>query len=92
MIKAQERGRALELGKEMLDKALRNYSLTLAKVEKSGDLKKLLDKRGHRSADELFIFIGYGRLDTDHIIPDFCPKRSYGAETCRSEKRRPELS
>jgi guanosine-3',5'-bis(diphosphate) 3'-pyrophosphohydrolase len=76
VIKAQERGRALELGKEMLDKALRGYGLTLAKVEKSGDLKKLIDKRGHRTADELFIFIGYGRLDTDHIIPDFVPKEA----------------
>jgi guanosine-3',5'-bis(diphosphate) 3'-pyrophosphohydrolase len=76
VIKAQERGRALELGKEMLDKALRNYGLTLAKVEKSGDLKKLMDKRGHRTADELFIFIGYGRLDTDQIIPDFVPKEA----------------
>jgi guanosine-3',5'-bis(diphosphate) 3'-pyrophosphohydrolase len=76
VIKAQERGRALELGKEMLDKALRGYGLTLAKVEKSGDLKKLMDKRGHRSVDELFIFIGYGRLDTDQIIPDFVPKEA----------------
>jgi guanosine-3',5'-bis(diphosphate) 3'-pyrophosphohydrolase len=76
VIKAQERGRALELGKEMLDKALRGYSLTLAKVEKSGDLKKLIEKRGHRTADELFIFIGYGRLDTDQIIPEFVPKEA----------------
>jgi guanosine-3',5'-bis(diphosphate) 3'-pyrophosphohydrolase len=76
VIKAQERGRALDLGKEMLDKALRQYGLTLSKVEKNGELLKVAQKRGHRSPEELFIFIGYGRVDTDHIIPEFVPKEA----------------
>jgi guanosine-3',5'-bis(diphosphate) 3'-pyrophosphohydrolase len=57
VIKAQERGRALELGKEMLDKALRGYGLSLAKVEKSGDLKKLIEKKlvAAKNEDQSFL-------------------------------------
>jgi GTP diphosphokinase / guanosine-3',5'-bis(diphosphate) 3'-diphosphatase len=76
VIKMQERERALVLGKEMLDKALRHYGTTLAKVEKSGELKKVVEKHHMRTPEEFFIFIGYGRLDTDHLIPEFVPKEA----------------
>jgi guanosine-3',5'-bis(diphosphate) 3'-pyrophosphohydrolase len=76
VIKMQERERALVLGKEMLDKALRQYGTSLAKVEKSGELKKVVEKHHMRTSEEFFIFIGYGRLDTDHLIPEFVPKEA----------------
>jgi GTP pyrophosphokinase len=76
VIKIQERERALQLGKEMLDKALRPYHLTLAKVEKSGDLQKVAQKHNLRTPEEFYIFLGYGRLDTDHVIPEFVPKEA----------------
>jgi GTP diphosphokinase / guanosine-3',5'-bis(diphosphate) 3'-diphosphatase len=76
VIKMQERQRALLLGQEMLDKALRQYGTTLAKVEKSGELKKVIENHHMRTPEEFFIFIGYGRLDTDHVIPEFIPKEA----------------
>ena len=75
VIKLQERQRALLLGKEMLDKALRHYGTTLAKIEKHGDLKKVLENHHMRTSDEFFIFIGYGRLRHGPFDPRIYPKR-----------------
>jgi guanosine-3',5'-bis(diphosphate) 3'-pyrophosphohydrolase len=73
VIKEQERARAMQLGREMLDKALRPYELHLTKLEKSGEVQKIAQKHNLRGQDELYIFIGYGRKDTEHVIPDFVP-------------------
>jgi GTP pyrophosphokinase len=75
VIQQQERDRAKEIGREMLDKALRGYSLNISKLEKSGEVLKVAQKHNIR-LDELFIFLGYGRLDIDQIIPDFVPKEA----------------
>src|SRR6185437_12363473 len=76
VIKQQERGRATELGREMLDKALRGYQLNLNKLEKGEEVKKVAQKHNLKTPDELYIFLGYGRLDTEHVIPDFVPKEA----------------
>lgn len=76
VIKEQERARARELGREMLEKALRNYSLNLGKLEKSGEVLKVAQKHNLRGPDELYIFLGYGRKEVEHVIPDFVPKEA----------------
>jgi guanosine-3',5'-bis(diphosphate) 3'-pyrophosphohydrolase len=76
VIQQQERDRAKEMGRGMLDKVLRGYGLNMSKLEKAGDLLKVAQKHGLRGPDELFIFLGYGRLDTDQIVPDFVPKEA----------------
>ncbi len=75
-IKEQERDRALELGKEILEKALRPYSHTLSKLEKSGELLKAGTEMGTRTAEELYIAIGYGRVTTQDLIPKLIPKEA----------------
>ncbi len=75
-IKQQERERALELGREILDKALRPYNHTLSKLEKSGDLTKVAQELGIRTPTELYIGIGYGRISTENIIPLIVPKEA----------------
>jgi guanosine-3',5'-bis(diphosphate) 3'-pyrophosphohydrolase len=75
-IKEQERGRAHELGKELLDKALRPFGLTLSKVDKSGDLTKVGQNFGTRTDEELYIGIGYGRIATEDFIKYLLPKEA----------------
>jgi GTP pyrophosphokinase len=76
VIKEQERNRATELGREMLEKALRTYGLNLGKLDKSGDLQKVAEKHGLRGSAELYVSLGYGRMDIEHLIPDFVPKEA----------------
>ena len=73
-IKQQERDRALALGTEILEKGLRPYSQTLNKLEKSGDLTKVVQHFNLRNPEELYVGVGYGRINSDHVIQRFIPK------------------
>jgi guanosine-3',5'-bis(diphosphate) 3'-pyrophosphohydrolase len=75
-IKLQERTRALELGSQMLDKDLRMYGYTLSKVEKSGELMRAASEYNIRTPEELYIQVGYGKLTTDHLVPQILPKEA----------------
>lgn len=76
-IKQQERQRALELGREILDKALRAFDLTLPRVEKSGKLERALQNTQFKTLDELYVAIGYGRTLSDDIIQKLVTKEEF---------------
>ncbi len=73
-IKEQERSRALKLGREILEKALRPYGISLNKIEKSGELLKAAQDVKYRSEVHLFIGLGYGRITPDSIVNRVVPK------------------
>ena len=75
-IQHQERERARDLGREMLDKALRPYSLNLNKLDKGGDIQKLSQTMNLRTPEELYIALGYGKNSTDQVIPHLVPKEA----------------
>lgn len=75
-IKQQERDRALQIGKELLDKALRPYGHTLPKLDKSGELQKIAQQQSYRTPEELYIALGYGRQYVEHVIPLIVPKEA----------------
>ncbi|OFZ18583.1 MAG: GTP pyrophosphokinase [Bdellovibrionales bacterium GWB1_55_8] len=80
-IKEQERDRSRELGKAVLEKALRAYSQSLSKVEKSGELLKAVQAQGLRSPEELWAGLGYGRISVDDLIPLILPKEALERKT-----------
>lgn len=72
-IKSQERSRAMTVGKDLLEKEFRSYSQNLAKVIKTEAFTEFLKKRGSKSADELFIYVGYGRLQPAKVCQGVLP-------------------
>ncbi len=75
-IKTQERERARELGKDIMDKILRPYGHTVAKLEKSGELLKASQQLHLRTCEELYVAIGYGRNIPDDVIEIVIPKEA----------------
>jgi GTP pyrophosphokinase len=73
VIKEQERERALTLGRELLEAALRPFSLSLSKMEKSGQIGKACAIANARTPEELYVAVGYGRISTDLVIPELVP-------------------
>ena len=67
-IKTQERSRALSLGQELLEKEFRDYGTSLHKVTKTDRFQEFLAKRGTKSLDDLYIFVGYGRLAPQTVV------------------------
>jgi GTP pyrophosphokinase len=75
VIKQQERDRALQLGKDILEKTIKPYGLGQSKIEKSGDFERLWkDHLNLRSPDELFIQLGYGRIYPEKVLEFLVPK------------------
>lgn len=70
-IKSAERGRSLELGKEMLEKELKKYDVSLQKLLKNGQLDAYLKDSKFNSQEELFISLGYGKTPPKKIAAHF---------------------
>jgi GTP pyrophosphokinase len=75
-IKQQERERGGQLGQEILDRALRPYGFTLAKLERSGEAMKIAQNFHAKTLEEFFILVGYGRITMDEVIPLIVPQEA----------------
>ncbi len=70
-VKEEQRKRSLELGKELLDKEFRKFGMQMLKHVKSDETEKFLRDHGLANVDELFIRIGYGKLEPKHLVERF---------------------
>lgn len=66
-VKTEQRKRALQLGRELLDKAFRKVGASFARAEEKPEFKEMCVRYGCGTADELLIKVGYGTL-TPHAI------------------------
>lgn len=85
-LRKEERDRAIEAGKSILDQDLQRHKTTLKAVNKLDGLKKALDGLSKRTRGELFAEIGYGRLGTDKVLPYYIPAEVLEAERARTEE------
>lgn len=79
-IKTRERELALEQGRDLLEKTLKNLDLSLSKVEKSGALDSVLKDLSCRAVDELFVGVGYGRFNLEQIVSRLIPREELEAK------------
>jgi GTP pyrophosphokinase len=75
-IKLQERERGGKLGQEILDRALRPYGHTLAKMERAGEAMKLAQHFHAKTLEEFYILVGYGRITMDEVVPLVVPQEA----------------
>jgi len=64
----EQRERAVALGRELLEKALRHYGVSFARAEKSGDLDAAARALKCHNAEELICQVGYGKFTTAHVV------------------------
>lgn len=80
-VKNEQRKRALELGKELLEKAFRKYGLRSAKYL-AGDLfTKLLKDFALADVEDLYIKVGYGKVMPNDVVHRLAPAAEEGKET-----------
>ena len=75
-LKKEERERYKEIGKDILEKELRKYSLTINKIIKTSTVKEILDKYNYRSIEEIYINLGYGKIIPKDILAYFIDQPS----------------
>jgi guanosine-3',5'-bis(diphosphate) 3'-pyrophosphohydrolase len=82
-IKLKERENAKVQGEDLFEKALRRFEVSLAKVEKSGQLETALRDVGCKTLEELYVWFGYGRIEVDDFVLKLIPKEELEAKKAK---------
>jgi GTP diphosphokinase / guanosine-3',5'-bis(diphosphate) 3'-diphosphatase len=76
LVKEEQRLRAQELGKEILERAFRKAGASWQKVlQSSPQLEALLRDEGCSQVEDLFVRVGYGKVTTQRVIEAIAPER-----------------
>ncbi|HET9551704.1 MAG TPA: bifunctional (p)ppGpp synthetase/guanosine-3',5'-bis(diphosphate) 3'-pyrophosphohydrolase, partial [Anaeromyxobacteraceae bacterium] len=78
-IRQEEHRRSLEIGKELAEKDLRKYGLSLSRLEKGGDLAKAGERLGYRTSDDLLAAVGYGKVSSAALLGQLLPHDALAA-------------
>ncbi len=73
IIRLEERSRAIELGRKVLDKELRKFDLTAKNVVDAEPFAKVLSENGCSKPDDLFALVGYGMLSVKQVVSKVVP-------------------
>ncbi len=84
-IKAQEREKSLELGREVLDKDLRRHGLNQAKLARSGELERVAGDLGCSNVETLLAAIGYGKVTPGQVLQRLLPPDKLAAASQQGE-------
>src|SRR5512137_2118795 len=86
-IKTEERKRSISLGREICEKEFRRFSLNFAKLQKSGDIKRVAGDFGFVGEDDLMAAVGYGKLSAGQIIGKILPHEKIQERAEHKESR-----
>ncbi len=67
-IRASEKERSRELGREILERELRKSGMSLKRLLEADELKAVARKAARGSVEDLFSVIGYGRLAASEVV------------------------
>ena len=72
-IRQAEHKRSLEIGKEVAERELRRYGLSLSRLSKGGGLDDAAGKLGYKKGDDLLVALGYGKITPAQILQHLVP-------------------
>ncbi|MEW5743247.1 MAG: bifunctional (p)ppGpp synthetase/guanosine-3',5'-bis(diphosphate) 3'-pyrophosphohydrolase [Myxococcota bacterium] len=72
-IKQQQRDKSLVLGRELAERELKRFGLTLNKLIKTGELKPHAEQLGYRTEEDLMVAVGYGKVQPSQLIERLVP-------------------
>jgi guanosine-3',5'-bis(diphosphate) 3'-pyrophosphohydrolase len=82
-IKVRERDGAKVQGQELFEKTLKNFDLSMQKLEKSGQIDQMLRDFSLRNLEEMYVGIGYGRFDLEAVVLKLIPKEELEARKAK---------
>jgi GTP diphosphokinase / guanosine-3',5'-bis(diphosphate) 3'-diphosphatase len=83
-LNANERIKAIELGRKLLEKQIRRYKLN-KKILKNEPLLALLPDYGLSKIEDLYSSIGYGKLSSKQVLDRLAPQTATPPETAGTE-------
>ncbi len=68
-LRTTQREKSMKLGRDLLEKAVHEAGMSLAKLERSpADVGRVCDKLGYARLDDVFVHIGYGKLKAEDVV------------------------
>ena len=83
-LRKEQRARSLELGEQLLEKELRRYSRSLARMRRSSEFKALAEQLGQGSVEDVIARVGSGMSTPESIVFSLLPD-------LRNEQAKPVL-
>ena len=83
-IKAEERERSIQLGREMCEKMFRKYNLNFNEMVNSGRLKEVAGQFGFNTVDDLVEHVGYGKITPRQVVQKLLPRDAHMGEESTS--------
>jgi GTP pyrophosphokinase len=77
-IRTEERDRSKKLGEELLERELHKAGISLQKLLKGAEMKRIVDELKMQNVDELYISLGYGKTAPPDVISLLTPRTEGG--------------
>ena len=86
LIRAEEKARAIELGRKVFEKEARRHDLNPKTLIEGEAFGRLLSDFGVQKADEIFASIGYGKVGGEADPAEARPGRSAARKAARGAR------
>ena len=73
-VKAEQREKSIEIGRELIEKELRKHQYSLKRAMALKSFSFAVNEFGFRSAEDIFAAIGYGKLSAGQVVSHALPK------------------
>ncbi|NLV24904.1 MAG: bifunctional (p)ppGpp synthetase/guanosine-3',5'-bis(diphosphate) 3'-pyrophosphohydrolase [Deltaproteobacteria bacterium] len=73
-IKTEERGKSIEIGKELLEKELRRHGMALKKTLMGEPFQKAIHELGFKGEEDVLAALGYGKVTLGQIVSRVLPE------------------
>jgi len=86
-IKQEQRGQAIQLGKDLLTREIEKYHVKPSKYLKGDALGAVAKEEFHlKNAESLFAQLGYGKITANHVVEKVLPPETYHQEATPPKK------
>lgn len=73
-VKAEQREKSIEIGRELLEKELRKHQYSLKRAQTLESFDLTVTEFGFRAIDDLLASVGYGKLSAGQIVSHLLPR------------------
>jgi len=73
-LRAEERAQSIQAGRDLLDRGLRRYGCSFARILKAGELDAIARELKLSNGEDILAAVGHGRLDKDDVIDRLLPE------------------
>jgi GTP pyrophosphokinase len=89
-VKAEERKQSIELGEKLFENEIKKHGLTQS-VVKSEEMKNVLKFYNVQSLDDLYAYIGYGKISAHQVVNKLVPEKPEEVKPTKPVKVKKEI-